>query len=160
MATKNIQPITCYIKESILLKYKSDKLLKAKIISIQAYKNFDLSFQILIEDKYLYSNISIYDLILNKDLTSFKHIVDLPYIKCPDYSIDVYTIDYFIGRNITYFINGVHFNGVYLASIDFYEDNEQLHLIKSNFNTLVFVPNHKIIFNDEPNMVLPNFKKL
>lgn len=161
MASKNLEfPKTCYIKESTLYKNESKKLLKAKIVSIQAYKNFDLCFQILIDDKFLYSNISVYDIVHINDIVYFQNMVALPYIKCVDHRIDVYTIEYLTGREVNYFVDGARYQGVYLTSIDFYEDNEQLHLIKANNGTFVFVPNHKIIFTHDRDVELPKFKKL
>lgn len=155
--TKSIDAITCYVRESLLKKNDSKELLKAKIVSVQAYKGYELTFQILIQNQFLYSNILTSELVLRNNLKDFLVDNNSVYNFCPKDEIDVYVIDYCIGREIGFKNNKSFIKGDYICSIDFYTGNEQLHLISAN-NRLWFIPNHKINWSGENNF--PDFKKL
>lgn len=149
MVTKNLKiKQNCWIKKALIYpEVDTKELLKAKIISIQAYKNLPISLQILIEGQFLYSNISIYDVIASPDLKCFDNIKEMDYIECPDHKIDVYEIDIF---NETFVSVKLKDTGIisaeYVCTVDFYRDNHQLHLLKNIYGGFLFIPNHKINF--------------
>lgn len=157
--TVSIDPITCYINEGILTQEPSKNMIKSKIISIQAYKGDEVTFQILIDDNHLYSNIKISDIYLNNfGVTLYTRN---RYNKCPKYEIDVYEIDYLKDMDCRIFTglkNEIDLIGKYILSIDFYTDNEQLHLIKSE-GRLHLIPNHKISWKCDSTLPT-NYKKL
>lgn len=124
---------------------------KAEIVSIQAYRGLPLSFQVLIEDSYLYSNLDVSKVGVNEVNKMYNK-----YDVCPSYNIDVYVIERFQNRRVSYKVEDEFLEGEYILTVDFYDDNEQLHLIKNN--SFVFIPNHKINFKGTKE--LPKFKKI
>lgn len=156
--TVDIKPIDCYIEESFLTKDESKNILKCKIIGIQAYKNSYPTFQILIEDSFLFSDIPIERVFHDKNVRSTDSLNQ--YKKCPSYKIEVFCHSIFRNRQVAFLdVNRKEYlKGEYLLSFDFYTDNEMLHLIKCCDGFFHLSPNHKI--NWSGCEYLPKYKKI
>lgn len=156
--TVDIKPISCYVQESLLTKKESNTILKCKIIGIQAYKNSSPTFQILIEDSYLFSDIPIEWVTHKKEVKNSEFLHQNK--KCPSYKIEVFYHSLFKNRRVAFYdlIRKKYFHGVYLLSFDFYTDNEMLHIIKGDDGYFYISPNHKI--NWSGNEFLPDYKKI
>ena len=122
--TVSINPIKTFIETKYL--YDMDEtmigLTVCKIIGISAYKGFPLTFHILVEDKYMFSNIPIFAFggtksdIFNESLC---------YINCPDNHIDVFSLDYLKSKKSKcYFKFEARWIDIveYYYTIDFYND--------------------------------------
>lgn len=121
---------------------EKNDLVKAEIIGISSYLNQPLTFHLLIDKAYLYSDLPIFSLFHKDNLQSLK----LKDYICPGYDIDSFCLEALVNKNIACFDPGIKtwIHGVYLRSIDFYKDNELLHLVKINNGQFGIFPNHKI----------------
>lgn len=148
----NIKPIQCYINEKYLYDMDESKtgMLPCKLISVSSYKGHVVTFNVLIEDRYLFSYIPANAFGLNK-----LSIEECSYHNCPSNEASVVYFDFdecFVYGKDKKLIG----KGNYQFTIDWHNDNEMLHFIMIN-NIFMFVPNHKLSFKEAK---LPDFKKL
>lgn len=158
MATISITPINGYLKKSLIFKEceSPNEIIPIQIVGIQAYEGEELAFQILVDGQFLYSFIKSKYLLWDKS-SSFLDL-ELKYVECPDWKIDVYDIPYLQNKRVTCkYPDGRTGFGEYILSIDFYEANHQLHLIKVSSGHFAFFPNHKLNFGGDS---FPNLLKI
>lgn len=155
-----INPIKVFVRQEYLYdmdaNYK-DKYSTGQIVGITAYKGQTLTFEILVEGKYMYSNMPITSF-CSQERTSILSFKSLANVNCPRHKIDVYRLNlekvyvgcYFKGTNQWKF-------GEYVLTVNFYTDNELLNLIKLDGGEYALVPNHKINWNADSE--LSDYKK-
>lgn len=146
-----IDKIKCYILEHRLTHDKSPKVLRCDIIGVSSYMNQPLTFTILVEKNWIYSNIPI-SWLFHKPI-DFTLNIDLDGIVCPQYEIDCFKLSLNKLKIIT---NYSIIKGEYICSFDFYTDNELQHLIRLENGNFGLFGNNKISINSD---FLPNFKK-
>jgi hypothetical protein len=156
--TVDISPIKCYIREEFLINESSEEYLHGEIIGISSYEHCLPTFQVLIDNSFLYSDVPLSELTHKKDVKT-KPLTDTCHIKCPSFDIDVFKHEIFKNRCISFYDIPcmVYKKGVYLLSVDFYTDNEMIHLIKGDDGYFYFAPNHKINWSGKS--FLPKYKK-
>lgn len=149
--------VYCYVKESYFTGNFEDKqFFKCKIVSVSCYINEQITFDLLVQDSYLYHNVSISNLHTKKEEHSnlYKQI-SLKYLYgnyiC-NLQNDCEVIIYPFGeQNVVYTFKDVEHYGNYIFSVDMVNDNNIFHLIKLD-SGFIFVPSHKISFS---NNILP-----
>ena len=158
----NIKPIDVLLREEYLydLKEHHNNFIPAKIIAISSYPGHTLTFTVLVHDKYIFSYIPI--IALAWFITEAKSTLERAvYKNCPSAEL---TVAYYDALNeCTVFKHDGSYlsGGTYLLSVDWYNDNELLHLIKLDDGTLALYPNHKIVFGkNSAKAELPKYKKL
>lgn len=151
------------IKVNIDTKYLYDGLdtntfMNATIIGVSSYVGYPLTFHVLVDNKYLYSDIPI---------SAFSHGVPGTEISdmslkgcfCPAHEIENFTFEILKDSKIScyYPAEDKWIMGEYITSFDFYTDNISMHLVKLSNGRFGLVPNHKINFKGE--FILADFKK-
>lgn len=148
------------LKVNILGKYlynldPTEKNYKGSIVSITAYKGQYLTFDVLIENEYLFSALPLEALYL-KELSKNTYNYNTNYCKCPDGKIDIFQYNHkLIQVYLDHYSEFV--SARYILTINFYEDNEQLHFVLLDTNQYALLPNQKI--NWANNQRFEKFKK-
>lgn len=155
-----IDKIKVLVIESFL--YNNDetknKYLNGEILGVSTYPNQTMTFNILIDGKYLYSDMPIHSFVWKVPNEKFT-LKDLVYSNCDTLPIDNYTFNNFINSEVYVFLKkcGIWIKGEYITSFDFYEGNDCVHLIKLNNGYFTLAPNHKINWIGETE--LSDYKK-
>jgi hypothetical protein len=133
---------------------KEEDLTPAQVIGISSYTQQPLTFHLLIEDAYLYSDVPAC-MIFQKPCSPIKLTETL----CPGYSINHFVFESFKNKKLAAYDKGLNIwvQGLYLCSIDFYEDNELLHLVRLDRGQYGFFPNHKVNWKGQE--VLAKYEK-
>ena len=159
--TISVKPIKAIVEKRYL--YDMDNIegyINCTIIGISSYEQQPLTFHILVEDKYIYSDIPIFALRTNTDLKIIIPNNTLSFVNCPDINIDVFTFDSLKEKKINCYFKRESIwlkANKYYFSIDFYKDNQFVHLLALENGQFAFVPNHKINWKGEKE--LSNYKK-
>lgn len=157
----SIEPIKGFIEEKFLYNGDENKneLLDVEIIGVSTYVGSTITFHVLVDKAYLFSDIPIIALGHSKDMSESYGLKDLASIVCPVHEIENFTLDSLKNKHLSAFIKNKNswVNGLYLTSFDFYTDNELLHLIKLDCGRFALIPNHKINWSGK--YKLPSYKK-
>lgn len=157
------------ISASVETKYLYDGCVREKdvlftpcnIVGVSSYLSQPLTFHVLINNAYLYSNIPI--TALRRKLVDTIHALnmtlqDLSYVKCNTLDIDIFALKWMTNPVKVYFPRVEKWIwGEYCFSCDFYTGNDLLHFTKLDTWQFAWVPNHKINFNAQE--TLPDYKK-
>ena len=133
-----------------------------EIMGISAYLHQPLTFHILIEKKFIYSNIPIValSLIAINPITSKIPNDILSHVNCPDINIELIHFDILKDKKASCFFKKLNkwfaIDNYYFA-IDFYEDNEFLHFVSLENGQFALIPNHKLNLGGETTLV--SYKK-
>ncbi len=151
-----IDHIKVLVKESFL--YNGDltktDLIPAEIVGISSYKNQAITFHVLINGQYLYSDLPITSFCSKQ--TTAMDLSDLCYSNCESLPIDVFKLN-FNTVEVKFKNQNIFICGEYILSIDFYEGNDLLHLILLNNGNFCLMPNHKVNFGNKQQ--LSDYKK-
>lgn len=161
--TTSIPPIKAFVETTYLYDMEPKKGLTAcHIVGISAYKGQSLTFTILVEKAYIFSDIppfalhqtdSEFDVELSKQSISFYN--------CPSGTFNIFCLDELKSKLAkAFFRKEEKWIDVteYLYTIDFYEDNLLYHFVKLQTGHFCLVPSHKINFGNKE--FLPDYKKL
>lgn len=153
----NIEPIKVFVLESFLYNQDNTKtdFVKAKVIGIASYTNKPLTFNLLVNDMFLYSELPIHSFAKTKIIP--RPLDYLCYSNCTSLPIDVFKFKYFNKLSVYFKKNNTYENGIYLYSIDFYEGNDMQHLILLDSGEFCLMPNHKINFSQKHQLI--DYKK-
>ena len=161
--TISIPPIKAFVENKYLYDMEDKQGLSAcHIIGISAYKGQSITFTILIETAYIFSDIPPFA--LHQKQSAFTQELSyrsISHSNCPGNKIEVICLDELKSKTSIAFFREEHKwieVKEYLYTIDFYEDNHLVHLVKLNTGHFVLVPSHKINFAGAKH--LPDFKKL
>ena len=160
---KSIEPISAYVVTEYLYDGEQNNerpfYTTCEIVGISSYLNQPLTFHILIDHSYIYSNIPIIALVRKDILIPHEYTLhDLSYSKCTSLDIDVFTLSIEPTKGTVYFPRLQKWEvWEYCFSCDFYSWNDLLHLVKMSSWLFARVPNHKITF--ATNTFLPDYKK-
>lgn len=137
---------------------KGGEYVKAEIFAVSSYPGDALTFDALIEDKYLFHYLPV-----NAFATSpcqKKTLQESCYFNCPSGDLAVSQFSN-LGKCKVFSRNKyVAGSGSYLMTFDWYKDNELCHLVSLEEGNLVLVPSHKIVFSEKSFESLPDYKKL
>lgn len=157
----SVNPFDVFVKEEYLYdgditrkgKYKS-----GKVVGVSTYVDFPITFHVLIEGAYLYSDLPITALV-HKPNEVLYSLQTLSHVLCKKYEIDCYHLEAFDTKEVAVYFKAMKewIHGKYMMSFDFYTDNELVHLIKMNDGNFCLAPNHKINWNNETK--LSDYKK-
>lgn len=162
MIHKDITPIKAFILSSFLFDDPKDPTVKkCKIFSISSYPGHVPTFNILIEDKYIYSYVSSEQLSKTENFEDVT-LEKLCYENCVSGDFSWNEFEYLKNKTVTIFNKDKTFQckGKYIGTMDWYNENNSLHLIEGNDGCFYFRPNHKVIFTDNSSDLLPPFKKI
>lgn len=141
-----------FIKKSTLTKNTLDSgVLEAVIVSVSCYAGSPITFDLLIDGSFLFSNISIQDIYSKRELSGdMLSKLDYNY-KC-NLNNDCEVFKYHFDKVLCFDEGNVH-EGVYGFTVDMVDDNNMFHfLLLKNGQTCMF-PNHKVSFGKD---YLPN----
>lgn len=138
--------------------------LKCDIIGLCVYKDECLTFLIKLEDGEVFSYIPIHS-VFWKPIDNSDNRIDLTnlvYVNCPDYDIKINYIDY-LNVELSCYLKNLDkwLSGRYVCTIDFYNDNELLNLLKLDNGNFALLPFHKLKFKSlkDINRCFNNYKK-
>lgn len=158
--TISIPPIKANIEKKYLYDMeKKDGSESCKIIGITAYKGLPLTFHVLINEAYIFSNMPIFSLSTGSVNPTISN-ESLCHVNCPDKDIEIFTLEYLKSKKPSAFFPKEKARiGIseYYFTIDFYNDNQLMHFVLLKNGQFAFVPNHKMIWNG--NGELPDYKK-
>ena len=159
MIHKNIQPFKTHIEKKFLYDMDerySEQYVPATVFGISSYSGETLTLQTLLDDGSLFSYMPMHALRANSDerksmqgstRESRLELSDLVYKNCPGKNITVTKYDYLDGTVDCYFRKKeLWLSGEYMFTIDWYDDNEQFHMISLENGQYAVLPNHKIKF--------------
>lgn len=151
-------PIT--IRKEYLYDLKSGhgEYVQGKLFAISSYPGHTITFKVLVEDKYIYSYLPITALTGKRcEQMSLKESC---YFNCPSGEL-TWTVFESLTRCQVFKRDGSFLDsGRYIMTLDWHNDNELGHLIELDGGNVVMWPSHKIVFSDNKEDKLPDFKKL
>lgn len=161
--TVSFDPIKALIRREYLYnmsEHEKGCYTSCSIIAASAYKGQTLTFTVLVQDRYIYSDVPISALVSHQIALRFD-LKQLAAVNCPAFEIEHYSIKAFENRAARIFIKGFKdvLVGKYICTFDFYTDNELLNLMVLDEGQFILVPNHKLDFNLEDKISLPDYKK-
>lgn len=161
--TKSISPIKAFVETTYLYDMENkDGFSACYIIGISAYKGQSITFTILIDGAYVFSDIPPQALHQTPQQYEIKlSNKSISHANCPDNKFDLICFEHLKAKKSKAFFRqeNMWFNVVeYLYTIDFYEDNLLIHFVKLETGHFVLVPSHKINFSNQE--FLPDYKKL
>lgn len=155
-------PIDCFIHERFMYDQDETKtgILSCKIIGAAAFFGFPITFEVLIEDSYLYSDVPIHAFVHNKGIFNKQlDFEDLSYMNVDSEAIESYNLDILFDKNIKAFFRNKNLwmSGEYIMTLNLPEGNLNCHLLKLENGQFSLSPNHKI--NVSGKEYLPEYKK-
>jgi hypothetical protein len=160
----DITPLKALVQKRVL--YDMDPVIpenehmKCVIFGVSSYTNFAPTFQIMVEEKSIFSYVPPHLLLVKSSINShsFFELKDLVYHNCPDVEFAVSVSKYLCKPLYVYLKNrDLWILGKYLFTMDWYHGNDLLHCIILENGQIGFFPSHKISFGKNS---LPDFKKL
>jgi hypothetical protein len=131
---------------------------RGTVFGISSYPGEALTLQVLLDDGSMFSYIPLHA-ISSKPVRQPLELSDLVYKNCPGPGIEITAYDHLKGEVSAYFRKkDLWLGGRYLFTIDWYEDNEQFHMIELENGQYAALPNHKVKFKDGPRSFEP-YKK-
>lgn len=159
----DIKPFDTYVRQEFIYDFKVgfDKFLDCKVFSVSSYPGHVPTFNILIEDKYIYSYLPI-NAFTNSPHNNVKPIpIDSSYFNCPSHTLSVNVFDHLLNKRCHIYHRDGKWcgDGKYRMTFDWFNDNELCHLIEKSDGYFMLWPSHKLIFSDSIEDKLPKFKK-
>ena len=164
MLHKSIVPFRVYVKRDYLFDRDSSyqgQFDEATVFALSSYPGDALTFQILLKNGCLFSYIPIQALQQHDRLIDplFSE-EDLVFRNSPSAAIAVTQYPFLEGEILGFFRrSNLWASGRYIVTIDWYEDNEQFHLVALENGQYALLPNHKIKFKTTERS-FPAYKKL
>jgi hypothetical protein len=155
MTVSEFKPIKAFVENRYLYDMQNvEGYSVCEIMGISAYLHQPLTFHILIDKKYIYSNIPIValSLIAIQPITNKIPNDVLSHVNCPDISIEMVQFNSLKDKKASCYLRKIDkwykIDNYYFA-IDFYEDNEFLHFVALENGQFALIPNHKINLGGE-----------
>jgi hypothetical protein len=140
-------------------------LLPCRVFAVSSYPGHMLTFQVLVEDKFIFSYIPVHA--LTNDYVA-KELPDkqATYFNSPSCDLTVHIFNDLLNKRCVVFDragNQIDSGAGYCMTFDWHNDNQLCHLVIVNDNYMLW-PSHKLIFLDDKikdeDIKLPAFKKL
>lgn len=157
----DINPIPCLVRKEYLFDLKSEfkKFEPASIFAVSSYPGHLLTFNVLVNDKFIYSYLPAHALVMRE--CESLHPEDITYFNCPSGELAIHSFAALQKQRCSVFNRNGSYRctGKYLMTFDWYQDNELAHLIQQTDGRFLVWPSHKLVF-DTDTISLPPFKKL
>jgi hypothetical protein len=138
-------------------------LIHGQIFSISSYKDHSPTVQVLLSDGSVFSYLPLHSLVSTQEPTENHdfELKDCFYHNCPSNEFVVHEF-YELSGICQVFIKSRNkfYQGMYILTIDWFEDNNMLHLIELDNGAFVMIPSHKIQFGKYKSTKFPEYKKL
>lgn len=149
----SIKPINCFVKNDILYGKNKKGLTKGKIIALCLYENEAVCFDIVLNDGSIFNYIPLHK-VLHKKKVKDIDLRDLVYHNSNSLEISLNKISYLkkASNGLAYLRHRNEWIEIekYIMSIDWYEGNDLLNLLKLKNGYFAFLPNHKIKIENKP----------
>ena len=158
--TAEISPIRCWIKQSYFYNLDQTKTEyeRCEIFAVSSYINEYLNINVkILSNGGLFHDLPIYSAKTNKETNNEIEYGKLVYHKCPSNNITVNEFKYLSGKCWVYFKEW--YRGEYHSTIDWFENNQNAHLISLENGQFCCMPSHKVLFTDKIPEFLPDYKK-
>lgn len=157
-----IRPFSALLSESYL--YDGDKsrvgtMRDVRVIGASVYAGCYMTFHVLVDNKYMFSDIPIVALQHREHVTDRLDIHVLSHSKLSIGAVESFELGALRDRHVAIYARALdrYVTGTYVSSFDFFEENELLHLMKLDNGQFMLAPNHKVNWSGDK--VLPDFKK-
>lgn len=162
MVCSLLKPIDCFIHEKFMYDQDETKtgILPCKIIGAAAFLGFPITFEVLVEDAYLYSDVPIHAFIHKKEIHGTQlDFEDLNYMNVDSEPIETYSLNFLFNKDIKVFFKSksIWLSGEYLTTLTLTVGNLNCHLLKLENGQFSLSPNHKV--NISGKEFLPDYKK-
>lgn len=130
-----------------------------KVFAVASFEGHTPTFQVLVEDSYLFDYVPIH-MLASKEVSHRLELGSLVYANAPKGRITVNHHAYLAGRTCdVYNRAGLReLWGTYMFTVDWIDDNFNLHMVRRSDGHFCLWPSHKITFGK--GMGLPDWKKL
>lgn len=157
----DIEAFDCLVRREYLydMKQGHGEFNTCKVLGASSYKGHLLTFDILVEGKYMFHYIPVRAL-ASTQLNPLD-MTECNYFNCPSEIVMVHIFNRLRGQKCyVYNRDGKHCGqGIYKMTFDWPNDNQLCHLIDSNNFRLW--PSHKVVFDKGKEVPeLPGFKKM
>lgn len=148
----SINPIKCFVKDDVLFNDDRTTITEATIIGLCLYKDETICFDVILKNGSIFNYIPLHKVIhKHPTLDNDIELKDLVYHNCPSLDISINKFDFLTEKNGKAFLK--HKNlwvdiDEYILTVDWYEGNDLLNLVKLHNGYFAFLPNHKIKFGD------------
>jgi hypothetical protein len=154
-----IEPIRVMVRRGYLFNME-DHLLEweeGKIVALSSYPGSVLTTQVLLDSRGLFSDLPLHALTTKKSAARYG-VRQVYYSNCPGPEVTVFKLP--LERGTIFLRNNEGMvNAKYLLSLDWYNNNEQMHLLTDEEGNFWLHPNHKILWGQGIEG-LPKYKKL
>lgn len=155
----NIPPFEALVASRVM--HNDDPSIKTwepcKVFGVTSYPGHTLTFQILLGNGSVFSYVPLHRLCHHE--TEEWPLEDLVYHNCPDAAIAVTAYQELKGSCKAFFHKRNEWvGGTYMFTIDWYQDNNLLHLIALDNDKYALLPSHKVLFSDGTEF--PKYQKL
>lgn len=167
-------PIRAVMDSAVLydMETRHREPVEVELISISSYKGSVPTFNVLVENRSIFSyvpphllypkNVRLEDKLIEKELVPWT-LDDLCYTNCPDNDCKIS-----IWNNLPHHLNcyfptrKTWYSAVYQFTMDWPDQNELMHcVVVEPSGRIAFVPNHKIqVADGNQYHILPSFRKL
>jgi hypothetical protein len=158
----DIKPFTCLIRGEFLFDFQSNhgKYYPCKVFAVSSYPGHVPTFQVLVEDKYLYSYVPVHALV-EFPIRFSGFMEEYSYFNCPSGQLTVHTFESLDDEYCQVYNKDGSWRGVgsYMMTFDWQDDNQLCHLINQG-GCFMLWPSHKIIFSTDKTSQLPGYKKI
>jgi hypothetical protein len=157
---------TVWVNENIFynLTKDTDNWVKCKLFGITCLPGRVPTFEILTEQGYVFSDIPPHMIRLH-ETTSPLALSDLVYNNClsEEFSLTQFKELENKFAHVFFKNKNIYLKGQYWFSLDFYKNNNWYHCLKLENGQIAFIPSHKIVFTNSPDIdshTFPQYQKL
>ncbi len=162
MVHVEIKPIKVFVQESVLFNEDNSKtdLIPATIFCISSYEKEALTFGIVLDNGSVFFYIPIHKISLSKDCSFEYSLKDLIYNNNESINFNISYFKYLEKQPLKIYLKYLNKWDTckYIATLDWFEGNDLVHLVLISNGQLACMPSHKLNFTGEEK--LESYKKI
>ena len=158
--TAEITPVRCWIQQMFFYDLQPDKIEfeRCEIFAISSYRNEPLSLNVkILSNGGLFHDLPVWAAQTTQELRGAIPFDRLVYHNCPDNNITLNEFRALRGQCWVWFDKWIL--GQYHATIDWFEDNYNIHFVSLDTGQFCFMPSHKVVFKSPKGSPPPDYKK-
>lgn len=162
--TVEIQPVKCWIQEKFFYNLDLTKtdMKRCEIFAISSYQGSNLSLNVkILENGGLFHDLPVWCAYTDKEIKETFNKNELCYSCCPSNNITINKFNYLNDRCWVWFpTRKTWFEAEYIATIDWFQQNQNSHFCSLACGQFCFMPSHKILFcSNKPINSPPSYQK-
>ena len=162
--TAEISPVRCWVQERCFYNLDETKTgyEKCEIFAISSYRGRPLGLNVrILSNGGLFHDIPVWGAqTSNETIDDGVPEDELIYHDCPDNNITINEFRYLMGPvHVKFASRTAMVRGDYIATVDWFEDNYNIHFLKLETGQFCFMPSHKVVFGQVAPQGLPPYEK-